>query len=90
MSTSPPTSEGVQPRIAGRRITVADVVVWHEWIGHHADFIATEYDLALAEIYAALAFYYDHRHEIDDSIRESHAFAEQLREQLPTKVSHGL
>ena len=60
-----PDVAGGKPRIAGRRITVQNIVIWHERLGLGADEIATEYDLTLADVYAALAYYYDHRHEID-------------------------
>ncbi len=81
-----PDVRGGKPRIAGRRITVADIVIWHEWLGQHADRIATEHDLTLADIYAALAYYHDHRAEIDQSIRESEAFANQLQQHIPSKL----
>ena len=42
---------GGKPRIAGRRITVANVVIWHERLGKSADEIATEYDLTLGDVY---------------------------------------
>jgi uncharacterized protein (DUF433 family) len=81
-----PGVRGGKPRIAGRRITVADIVIWHEWLGQSADAIATEYDVTLADVYAALAYYYDHRAEIDESIRESQAFVEQIKQQIPSKL----
>ena len=81
-----PGVRGGKPRIAGHRITVGDIVVWHEWMGQSADEIATAYDLSLADIYAALAFYYDHRADIEESLRESEAFAEALRGQIPSKL----
>ena len=62
-------------------------MIWHEWLGKSVDEIADEYDLSLSDIYAALAFYYDHRDEINQSIRESEAFVEQLREQIPSKIN---
>lgn len=77
---------GGKPRIAGRRISVAQIVIWHEWMGKSADEIATEYDLTLADIYAALAYYYDHRTEIDESIRASEAFVDDMRERTPSKI----
>lgn len=77
---------GGKPRIAGRRITVEQIVIWHEWMGRSADEIATEYDLVLADVYAALAYYYDHHTEIDASIRESQAFVDRIRQQLPSKI----
>jgi hypothetical protein len=55
-------------------------------MGRSADEIATEYDLKLADVYAALAYYFDHREEIDNSIQEGEAFAEALREQTPSKL----
>jgi len=61
-------------------------VIWHEWLGKSVDEIADEYDLNLSDIYAALAFYYDPRDEINQSIRESEAFVEQLREQISSKI----
>ena len=81
---------GVKPCIAGRRITVRDIVIWHERMGRSADEISAEHDLSLADVYAALAYYFDHRAEIDESIREGEAFAEALRERTPSKLSRKL
>ncbi len=78
---------GGKPRIAGHRITVQNVAIWHEWMGRTADEIATEYDLTLADVYAALAYYYAHQEEIDRSIRESERFAEALRARIPSKLA---
>ena len=79
-----------KPRIAGRRITVQNIVIWHERRGRSADEIATEYDLKLADVYAALAYYFDHRAEMDESIREGESFTEALRESTPSKLSRKL
>jgi uncharacterized protein (DUF433 family) len=81
---------GGKPRIAGHRITVQNIVIWHEWMGLSADEIATEYNLTLADVYAALAYYYDHRLEIDEAIKDNEAFIEALRQQTPLKVSQKL
>jgi uncharacterized protein (DUF433 family) len=85
-----PGVAGGKPRIAGRRITVQNVAVWHERMGKSADEIATEYDLTLADVYAALAYYFDHRAKIDESMREGEAFAKALRERTPSKLSRKL
>ena len=37
-----PGVAGGKPRVAGHRITVQNIVIWHEWIGLGADEIATE------------------------------------------------
>ena len=63
-----------------------DVVIWHERMGLSADEIATEYDLALADVYAALAYYFDHREEIDQAIRADEAFVADLRKRIPSKL----
>ena len=81
---------GGKPRIAGRRITVQDIVIWHERLGKTPDEIAAEYDLTLAEVYAALAYYFDHRDEIDQSISDGQAFAEALRQSAPSKLQQKL
>lgn len=75
-----------KPRIAGRRITVQNIVIWHEWMGRGADEIASEYDLTLSDIYAALAYYYDHKYEMDKSIKDDEAFIENLRQKKPSKI----
>ena len=84
------TAAGPRARIAGHRISVADVVIWHERLGRSPDEIAADHDLTLADVHAALAYYFDHRDEIDQSIVDDRAFAEALRRQLPSKVSQRL
>lgn len=85
IETSPDVLGG-KPRIAGRRIAVAQIVIWHEWMGRSADEIVTEYDLTLADVYAALAYYYSHQAEIDESIQTSQSRADALAEQIPSKL----
>ncbi len=78
---------GGKPHIAGHRITVQDIAVWHERLGRDPDEIATEYGLSLGEVYAALAYYHDHRDEIDASIRADEAFVEELHRHTPSKLA---
>ena len=85
-----PGIAGGKPRIAGHRITVQNIVIWHELMGIGADEIATEYELTLGEVYAALAYYHDHRKEIDDSIRADQAFMEELRSHTPSRLRQKL
>jgi uncharacterized protein (DUF433 family) len=81
-----PDVAGGKPRIAGHRTTVQNIVTWHERLGRSADEIATAYDLTLAEVYAALAHYYDHRDEIDAMIRADEAFVAELRGRTASKL----
>ena len=85
-----PGISGGKPRIAGHRITVENIVIWHERMGTSADEIATEHDLTLADVYAALAYYFDHRAEIDQSLEESQTCIKTLRLQTSTKLSEKL
>lgn len=81
---------GGKPHIAGHRITVQNIVIWHERMGKSADEICAEYDLGLSDVYAALAYYFDHRDETDRSIEESEAFIAALREQTSSVLEKKL
>lgn len=85
-----PGIAGGKPRIAGHRITVQDIAIWHERLGRSVDEISTEYGLTLAEIHAALAYYFDHRQEIDQSIRDGDSVIEALRNKTPSALQKKL
>jgi uncharacterized protein (DUF433 family) len=61
-----PAVVGGEPRIAGHRIRVRDIVAARDLGGHTPEEIATGAypPLTLAQVYAALAYYEDHRAEI--------------------------
>lgn len=81
---------GGKPRIAGHRITVHNVAIWHERMGMSVEEIAAEYDLSLGDVYAALTYYHDHREEIDRQIEEGASFAEELRRKTPSVLAEKL
>lgn len=81
-----PGVAGGKPRIAGHRITVMDIAIWHERLGLSADEISTEYELRLADVHAGLAYYHDHRAEIDAQMQESEAFAQAMRQRVASKI----
>ena len=66
------------------------IAVWHERLGLSVDEIASEYDLELADVYAALAYYFAHRQTIDHSIREGEDAIRQLREKTPSLLQEKL
>jgi uncharacterized protein (DUF433 family) len=75
---------GGKPRIAGHRITVQNVMIWHEQMGMSPDEIAATYpSITLADVYAALAYYHDHRDEIDARIKADDASVEEMRANAP-------
>jgi uncharacterized protein (DUF433 family) len=76
---------GGKPRIAGHRIKVQHVAVWHERMGMTPEQIVADYPtLTLAEVYAALSYYHDHREQIEADIREGEEFADKLRAGAPS------
>lgn len=78
---------GGKPHIKGHRITVQNIAIWHEHMGKSADEICAEYDLQLSEVYGALAYYFDHREDIDRSIEESDLFIASLRQRTPSVLA---
>lgn len=79
-----------KPRIAGTRITVADVAIMYLRMGQSLEEIAGKYQLSLAAVHAAMAFYYDHREEIDQRTAEAEAFAEAERLKHPSLLQEKL
>jgi uncharacterized protein (DUF433 family) len=53
-----------EPHVEGRRITVRQIVERVEDAGIDAEAVADRYDLALADVYRALTYYYDHPEEM--------------------------
>ena len=74
-----PGIAGGRPRIAGHRITVQNVAYWHLQMGKSADEICAEYSLEPAAVHAALAYYFDHREEIDRRTKEDDDLVERMR-----------
>jgi uncharacterized protein (DUF433 family) len=73
---------GGKPRIAGHRIRVQDIVVLHEQQGQSPDEIVSAYpQLSLAKVYAALAYYHDHREDIRRDMAEDDAYVEAFKQQ---------
>jgi uncharacterized protein (DUF433 family) len=64
-----PGTCGGAPRVAGTRIRVSQIVLLTD-SGSSPDEIITSFpQMTLADVYAALAYYHDHRELIDAEIR---------------------
>jgi uncharacterized protein (DUF433 family) len=86
-----PNACGGKPHIAGHRIRVQDVVIWYEHLNMSPDDIVYQYpSITLADVHAALAYYYDHLDEIRQDIRESETFASRLAAQTPSILQRKL
>jgi uncharacterized protein (DUF433 family) len=82
---------GGKPRIAGHRITVQNVAIWHERGGMTPDEIISQHPgITLADVHAALAYYWDHAAEIRASIASDEALAERLRERSTSLLQEKL
>ena len=86
-----PSVCGGKPRIAGHRIKVQDVVIWHERMGMSPDEIVYHYpSITLADVYAALSYYHDHLEEIRKDIEEDESFAREMQRKTPSLVKEKL
>ena len=73
---------GGQPVVAGTRIRVIDVVASHVYRGHAASQLAVNFALDLGQVYAVLAYYYQHRPEVDELLKAEAATAESYLDAL--------
>lgn len=82
-----PGTCGGKPRIAGHRIRVQDVVVWHEGLGLSPDEIVSQFpQITLSDVYAALAFYHDNRDSIRRDMEQDEKVVREARSQYPSKL----
>ncbi len=79
IATNPKVRNG-RPYILGTSVTVADVVIAKIYHAQDADGIADWYNLTLPQVYAALAYYYDHKPEMDEQVRTLISRAQELKE----------
>ena len=78
---------GGKPHIIGHRIKVQHIVLWHERLGLSPDEIVSQHPgLSLADVYAALAYYWDHRAEIDADIKADEEYVARLQAQAPPSL----
>ncbi len=80
---STPGTCGGRPRSDGHRITVEDVAIWHERMGMCPDEIVSGHpSITLADVHAALAYYYENRARIDADILEGERFVREMKAKL--------
>lgn len=77
--TSNPKVRAGRPCIAGTGLRVSDVVMAHLYHNQTPDEIAAGYAVSLSGVYAALAYYYEHKAEIDTDIRDQIEKARKLK-----------
>ena len=76
---------GGKPHILGHRIKVKHVAEWYERQGLSPAVIVEQHPtITLAQVHAALAYYYDHRSEIEAEIAEESRIYEELKARQPS------
>ena len=78
---------GGRARIAGHRVRVQDIVIWHEHQAMTPDQIVSNVPtITLADVHTALAYYFDHVQEIQEEMRADRAYAEEFRRDHPSML----
>ena len=76
---------GGKPHILGHRIKVKHVAIWYEQQGMTPEqIVATFPTITLAQVHAALAYFYDHRAEIEAEMAEEERMYEDLKAKQPS------
>jgi uncharacterized protein (DUF433 family) len=81
-----------QPRIAGTRIKVKHVYTWVEQMGKSPAQVVAEYPhLTMAQVHAALAYYWSHQDEIQHDIENEEQLVAELKAKAgPSRIQERL
>jgi uncharacterized protein (DUF433 family) len=79
--TSNPQVRSGQPCIVGTGLRVTDIVMASLFHDRTPDEIASDYAISLAQVHAALAYYYEHKEALDAVMREQIRRARDYKEQ---------
>jgi uncharacterized protein (DUF433 family) len=83
-----PGTMGGEPRVDGHRIRVRDIAAMRDVHGYTPEEIASVVypSLSLGQVYAALAYYEDHRSELDEFARCEDELVENFKASHPDVV----
>jgi uncharacterized protein (DUF433 family) len=77
--------------ITGTRIRVQDIYVWYELQGQGPDEIVTRFpQLTLADVHAALTYYWDNTAEIQQEIADAESLVQQMKQASPSPLQEKL
>ncbi len=85
-----PKVRGGRPCIVGTGLRVTDIVMEQRYGEPDPKKIATRYQITLAQVHTALAYYHLHKDEIDKDIRDWEEFDEQITEKELGKSKNSL
>jgi uncharacterized protein (DUF433 family) len=75
-----PKVRGGRPCIAGTGLRVTDIAMAMLFHERTPGEIASDYAISMAQVHAALAYYYEHKAELDEDIRQQIAIAREYKE----------
>ncbi len=78
---SNPKVRGGRPCVAGTGVRVIDVIMASIYHLQNPDELAAGFGLTLAQVYAALAYYYEHKAELDEDIHNQIETTKSLKAQ---------
>ena len=81
MIVSNPDIRNGRPIIAGTTLMVQDVAAHHIYRKYTPEELAQQLQISLAQVHAALAYYYAHQDEIDAQIKENDRLIREAKEQ---------
>ena len=80
----PSAIHGEKACVAGSRIRVEDIYIWHEVRGMSPHEIVTQFpQLTLADVHAALAYYWDNREKMQQQMARGREVAKQVASENP-------
>jgi uncharacterized protein (DUF433 family) len=83
----PSAIHGTKPCIAGSRIRVEDIHGWYILQGLSAEQIVADFpQLTMSDVYAALAYYYDHRETLDRQWAEGKKSLAEMKAEAPPSL----
>lgn len=85
-----PETRGGRPCVTSTRIAVDDVVLMHRRLGMSLEEIGAKYDLSMAQLHAAMSYYFNHRDETDKRMAEDEALFDELKRNNPSPLREKL
>ncbi|MBK8023272.1 MAG: DUF433 domain-containing protein [Chloroflexi bacterium] len=78
---SDPRIRGGRPILAGTSLRVQDVAAHHKYRKYTPEELAVQLQISLAQVHAALAYYYAHQDEIGAQIEEDDRLIREAKDQ---------
>jgi uncharacterized protein (DUF433 family) len=82
---SDPEVRGGQPLVAGTTLRVSDLAAYHTLAGLTPEQLSVQFELDMARVHAALAYYYQNKSAIDAEIRSNADLSEVFRQRLASQ-----